>query len=175
MTVDESASLYPLTVELDLPAGSILAFDFVLVASDDGTGDATSGSDYAAFAPQTCVVPYGDLVRTTVDLEVQVIDDAIPRGTSSSRSARSGADLAHVSGGSIDAALGITDDEGGRLLLHGELGRHGHRDAPRIGRWHRTRLEVDGPDNVGTSSSSGTRVGRPRLGRLARGDRRSER
>ena len=112
ITADESASLYPLTVELDLPAGCILAFDIDLVASDDGTGDATPGSDYAAFAPQAVSFPAASPDGTTVDLEVQVLDDGDPEGPEFLAIALSGADLEHVSGGgSARHVLSIADDE----------------------------------------------------------------
>ncbi len=112
ITADESAALYPLTVELDLPPGAALAFDIDLVASDDGTGDATPGSDYAAFAAQAVSFPAASPDGTTVDLEVQVLDDGDAEGAEFLAIALSGADLALVSGGgSARHVLSITDDD----------------------------------------------------------------
>ena len=112
ITADESAALYPLTVELDLPPGTALAFDIDLVASDDGSGDATPGSDYAAFAAQAVTFPAASPDGTTVDLQVQVLDDGDAEGPEFLAIALSGADLALVSGGgSVRHVLSITDDE----------------------------------------------------------------
>ena len=172
MTADESASLYPLTVELDLPAGSVLAFDIDLVASDDGTGDATSGSDYAAFAPQAVSFPAASPDGTTVDLEVQVIDDGDSEGNEFLAIALSGADLAHVSGGgSTRHVLSITDDEPAGSFFMASSGVTGTETHHASGDGIGLGSEVDGlGPNVGTvvivrnAGGASMRLGTPVLG-----------
>lgn len=112
ITADESASVYPLAIELDLPAGATLDFDIDLVASDDGTGDATSGADYAAVAPQAVAFPSGTADGATVNVNVQVLDDADVEGPEFFAIALSGPDFALVSGGGATRhVFSITDDE----------------------------------------------------------------
>ena len=91
------------------------------------------GADYASFAAQAVTFPAASPDGTTVDLQVQVLDDGDAEGPEFLAIALSGADLALVSGGgSVRHVLSITDDEappssafgarGGEATIHTELG-----------------------------------------------------
>lgn len=74
-TPDESSAGRSVMLTLDLPAGVTLDVAAVLQVVDSGTGSATSGVDYGAFAPQTITFPAGSLDGATQTVAVLVNDD----------------------------------------------------------------------------------------------------
>lgn len=112
LTADESSTTYPLSIELDLPPVTTLAYNIDLIVSDDGTGNATPGADYAAVAPQAVSFPAGSSDGASVGLSVQVLDDTDLEGAEFFALALGGEDLAQVSGGgAVRHVVSITDDE----------------------------------------------------------------
>ena len=77
-TLDESDAVFDLNVELELDPGDTLAVDVEVTVRDSSSGTASSGSDYAAFAPTTLTFPAGsgdgsmDTVQVTVQNDVVV-------------------------------------------------------------------------------------------------------
>lgn len=111
-TADESATIHGITVRLDLSAGATLAFDVDLVASDDGTGSASPGSDYAAVGSQPVVFPAGSVDGQTVTVNVQVLDDSEVEGPEVVAVELGGPDLAAVTGaGPLRHVVTIVDDD----------------------------------------------------------------
>ncbi len=112
ITADESAVTYGLDIELDLSAGATLGFDIGLMAQDDGSGDATSGVDYIAIAPQAIDFPQGSPDGQIITVNVQVLDDADSEGAEFVAVALSGSDMSLLeSAGPSRHILTITDDE----------------------------------------------------------------
>lgn len=73
-TVDESDGPTGLQVVLHTTQAS-LAMDASVDVVDLGTGTATSGSDYAAFAPQTITFPAGSVEGATQNVMLDPLDD----------------------------------------------------------------------------------------------------
>jgi hypothetical protein len=75
-TTDESATPCPIVVRLTMSAGVSLGVAVTAVVSDAGTGSATSGSDYAAFAPHTVTFAAASASGSTQTVMLNVMSDA---------------------------------------------------------------------------------------------------
>jgi hypothetical protein len=74
-TPDEAAADYTLTVEMTLSPGDSLDADVAVTAADAGSGDATAGADYAAFASQVLTFTAGTASGATQTVTLSVLDD----------------------------------------------------------------------------------------------------
>lgn len=110
-TPDESAASRSVTIALDLPAGVTLAVAASVQVADAGTGSASSGVDYAAFAPQTVTFPVGSQDGATRTVVVQVNDDAVVELDEIVRLALSGPSAGTEIGATSSHQLTITDDD----------------------------------------------------------------
>jgi hypothetical protein len=72
---DESSGPRPVPVALGLAPGVQLDIALHVLVSDTGNGSASSGSDYAHFAPQTISFPAGSADGAVQQVELQVQDD----------------------------------------------------------------------------------------------------
>ncbi|MEM9378794.1 MAG: M12 family metallo-peptidase [Planctomycetota bacterium] len=112
LTPDETANSYAATVELDLSPGASLGFDIDLILSDDGTGSATSGADYASIDPVSVQFPAGTADGATRAVVIQVLDDADLEGPETVAVHLTGASMTEVvTTGILRHVLTITDDE----------------------------------------------------------------
>jgi hypothetical protein len=95
-TLSESAGATALEVVLhtSLPA---LEEDATFEVVDAGTGTATSGADYTAFAPQTITFPAGSLDGASQTVVLEPLDDALVESASETVRLR----LQNPSGGSV--------------------------------------------------------------------------
>ena len=74
-TLDEATSDYILTVQMTLSAGDSLDADVAVTAADAGSGDATSGIDYATFVPVALTFAAGSSSGATQTVTLSVQDD----------------------------------------------------------------------------------------------------
>ena len=112
LTPDESSMTHNVEIELDLSPGATLGFDIDLSASDDGTGTATSGADFAAFSPMDVSFASGTPDGATITANVQVIDDADVEGPEFLALVLGGPSAADLdSTGTTRHVFTITDDE----------------------------------------------------------------
>lgn len=112
VTPDESSMTHSVEIELDLSPGATLGFDIDLSASDDGTGSATSGTDFAPFTVMPVTFASGTPDGTTVTASVQVIDDTYVEGPEFLALVLGGASAGDLDGsGTVRHVFTITDDE----------------------------------------------------------------
>ena len=112
LTPDESSMTHDVEIELDLSPGATLGFDIDLSASEDGTGSATSGVDFAPFAAMDVSFPSGTADGATLTANVQVIDDAAVEGPEFLALVLGGVSAADLDGsGTLRHVFTITDDE----------------------------------------------------------------
>ena len=74
-TPDEADGTYDATVELTLAAGDSLAVPVTVTVRDSSAGSATSGTDYAAFAPVPINFPAGSVDGASSTVQITVQDD----------------------------------------------------------------------------------------------------
>lgn len=112
-TVNEASGTQPVAVELTLDPGDSLDTAVSAQVFDAGTGTASSGIDYAAFASQIVSFPAGTPSGQSVAVGVVVQDDTLAEcGGESVSLMLSGASAGALLGGSLHT-LTITDDDGG--------------------------------------------------------------
>ena len=110
-TTDETPRDYELTVEMLLDPGDSLDADVAVVAADSGTGDATSGEDYATFEPQVVTFPSGSPSGTTRTVTLSVQDDAAYELDESAVVSLTPSTGSVDLGTNADHTLTITDDD----------------------------------------------------------------
>ncbi|MEM1452035.1 MAG: M12 family metallo-peptidase [Planctomycetota bacterium] len=153
LTPDETANSYVAAVELDLSPGASLGFDIDLIVSDDGTGSATSGADYASINPVSVQFSAGTASGTTRDVTIQVLDDTDLEGPETVAVHLTGPSMTEViTTGILRHVLTITDDEAppapAFVATHGPTGTEtplAYNDAIDLG----TQTNDTGP-NAGT-------------------------
>lgn len=112
--IDEDAGTLSIDVELFIPAGFNLTGDVTLTISDGLAGNASSGSDYSAFAPVTLTfvdAPFVVGTTYTQTVTLNILDDTLVEGAETVELAITGISgpVALVSPASFTAI--INDDE----------------------------------------------------------------
>ncbi len=114
-TTAEAGSALVLQVELNLPAN--LEEDAVFLVQDNGTGTATSGSDYVTFTPTTLTFTTGEGDGAMRTLNWTPIDDGDSEGDESVQLQMTQVSGPVFVGGSGVINLTIYDDEAASLLV----------------------------------------------------------
>ncbi|MFN0009057.1 MAG: zinc-dependent metalloprotease [Planctomycetota bacterium] len=173
-TPDESSGPRSIMAILDLPAGVTLGVAATAQVSDSGSGSATSGGDYAAFATQTITFPAGTPDGATRRVDVVVNDDVVVELDEDVSLALSGPSAGAQLGATAFHDLTITDDDASgppafvategvigieNSLAYDELvdlGSQGVDDGPNIGTRVRVTNAGGAPMDLGAPFLSGT-------------------
>jgi hypothetical protein len=114
-TPDEATADFPVAVELSLPPGASLASDLKVRVTDAGTGSATKGHDYSAFAATTITIPAGTLGGALFPFELHVKQDSKIEGDESVVLALAVASPGVTIGNVATHVVTITDDDSASL------------------------------------------------------------
>jgi len=111
-TPDEQPASHAVTLGLELDPGDVLLVDATALVRDLGTGSATSGVDYAAFAQQAITFPAGSADGATTSVSLAVLDDALAEVDETVVLALGTPGAGTLLGATAAHQVGITDDDG---------------------------------------------------------------
>ncbi len=113
VSVGEGDGSHTVTLSLVLPGGISLGVDASAQLSDLGSGTATAGQDYTAFAQNTPLFSAGSLHGSTVQYTVNVLDDADAEANETIVLALASPSAGTAIGGALSFMITIQDDDGG--------------------------------------------------------------
>jgi Metallo-peptidase family M12/Calx-beta domain len=152
-TPDEQSQEHTLVVELALPPGVTLGVEVRARLADTGAGSATSGSDYATFAPRWIQFAAGSADGALSSAALEVQDDALTEADETVQLGLSQPSPGAHLGGSAHVLTILDDDAGGDPFLAVTEGPTGVENV----------LEHDDPlalgsQSVGAGPNAGTLV-----------------
>lgn len=113
--VDEDGGTASIALTLQGPGGGALGEAASVVVSDAGTGTATSGIDYAGFAPFTVTFPAGSAVGALLEVQVTPLGDDLVEGAPETIVLALGG--AQVAGLGTNATASVALDDGESATL----------------------------------------------------------